>query len=237
MDIGYLERGALAGVVGGLVYGSYIALVGNKFVDGLEQFEHGHSYAEPAVSGLTAALVSVGGGVLWGLLLGVTAFGVAYYFLEPALPEGMAGRLTLAGAGFLVVSGAPWLVLPPQPPGVEHSLATGTRTLWYAGMMGAGGVAAGLCLLLFQRVRDRTLAPLVGLAPLLVLLVPVVLAPPNQVHGDVPPALAAAFRSTVLFGQVTLWATVASVHTWLGDGTSVTVACPGGVSHADQETP
>ncbi|MUV51689.1 CbtA family protein, partial [Haloarcula sp. CBA1122] len=120
MATDYLERGAVAGVAGGLVYGLFVATVGNSFTAGLETFEHGHGHGGgPVVSGLTTAVASIGGGVLWGLLFGVAVFGMAYFFLEPAIPgSGATKRLALAGAGFLTVSGAPWLVLPPQPPGV-----------------------------------------------------------------------------------------------------------------------
>jgi len=219
MATDYLERGALAGVVGGIAYGLFTALVANPFVAGLETFEHGHG-GEPAVSSLTTSVVSVGGGVLWGLLFGIVAFGIAYYFLEPVLPGGpVTKRLVLAAAGFLTVSGAPWLVLPPQPPGVEQSLATGTRTAWYAGMMVAGAGVAVASGLVYRRLAGRRwpVRTLAGLAPLALLAIPVALAPTATVHGDVPAGLATAFRWTVVFGQVALWATLAGVHAWLGD--------------------
>lgn len=225
MATDYLERGALAGVTGGVAYGLFTALVSNPFVAGLETFEGGHA-GEPAVSSLTTSLVSVGGGVLWGFLFGVAVFGIAYYFLEPVLPGGpVTKRLALAAAGFLTISGAPWLVLPPQPPGVEQSLATGTRTAWYAGMMVAGAGVSVLGGFAHRKLADRSgLIRLAGtVAPALLLAVPVLLAPANHVHGDVPAGLVAAFRWTVVFGQVGLWAMLAGVHAWLGSPESTPV--------------
>ncbi|GGN90902.1 CbtA family protein [Haloarcula pellucida] len=220
MTTDHLERGALAGVGGGLTYGLFVATVGNSFTAGLETFEHGHGGGGPVVSGLTTTLASVGGGVLWGLLFGVAVFGVGYYLLEPALPgTGATKRLALAGAGFLTVSGAPWLVLPPQPPGVEQALPTETRLAWYGGLMVVGALVAVACGLAYRWTagRSRVVTAAATLAPLALLAVPVVLAPANPVHGDVPAALVAAYRWTVVFGQALLWATLAAVHAWLGD--------------------
>ena len=225
MTTDYLERGALAGVGGGVAYGLFTALVANPFVGGLETFEHGHA-GEPAVSSLTTSIVSVGGGVLWGLLFGIVAFGIAYYFLEPVLPGGpVTKRLALAAAGFLTISGAPWLVLPPQPPGVEQSLTTGTRTAWYAGMMVAGAGVSITAGFVFRKLdTHRPVVRTAGaLVPLCLLAIPVVLAPADAVHGDVPAGLVAAFRWTVVFGQVALWATLAGVHAWLGGPELTTV--------------
>jgi len=220
MVTAYLERGALAGLAGGLGYGLFQATVGNSFTAGLETFESGHGHGGgPVLDGLTTAAVSVGGGVLWGLLFGIAVFGIGYYFLEPALPgTGLQKRLALAAAGFLTVSGAPWLVLPPQPPGVEQALPTETRMLWYGGLMVAGALVAGGCGFSHRRTAERHTAvtALATALPLALLAVPVALAPANPVSGPVPTALATAYRWTVVFGQVGLWATIAAVHTWVG---------------------
>jgi len=221
MGTDYLERGAVAGLVGGLGYGLFQATVGNTFTAGLETFESGHSHpGGPVVDGLTTAAVSVGGGVLWGLLFGIAVFGIGYYFLEPVLPgRGVTQRLTLAGAGFLTVSGAPWLLLPPQTPGVEQTLATDTRIALYAGMMAVGALVAAACVVAYRRTADRhpVATAAATVLPLALLSVPVALAPANPVTGPVPATLTAAYRWTVVFGQVGLWATVAAVHTWLGE--------------------
>ncbi|MBX0288285.1 CbtA family protein [Haloarcula salinisoli] len=221
MATDYLERGALAGLVGGLGYGLFQATVGNSFTAGLETFESGHSHSGgPVVDGLTTAAVSVGGGVLWGLLFGIAVFGVGYYFLEPVLPgRAVTQRLTLAAAGFLTVSGAPWLVLPPQPPGVEQALATDTRMALYAGMMAVGALVAAACVVAYRQTAHRhpAIRALATGLPLVVLSVPVALAPANAVSGPVPVTLAAAYRWTVVFGQAGLWAIIAAVHSWLGE--------------------
>ncbi|PSQ32444.1 hypothetical protein BRD09_03565, partial [Halobacteriales archaeon SW_10_68_16] len=136
----YVERGVLAGAAGGLTFGLFVAVVGNPLVGYVEELGHagdgGHQAAEGFLSETVTNLGSVGGGVLWGLLLGAIFFGAVYYFLEPAIPgEGATKRYVLAGAGFLTVSGAPWLALPPVAPGMEQSLPTQTRLLIYGGMM------------------------------------------------------------------------------------------------------
>lgn len=221
----YLKQGLAAGTVGGLGYGAFVTFVGNPLVAAAETFEGGHHAAEaaqgghgPVVSGATTAAVSVGAGVLWALLFGLVAFGLAYYFFEPAIPGGEGTKsYVLAAAGFLVVSGAPWLVLPPQPPGVEQALGTDTRLLWYGGMMLAGGVVVALSWLAVDRTRDRGRLQQVaaGLAPLALLAVPALLAPANPTHGPLPASLATGFRATVVFGQLALWGTLAATHAWL----------------------
>lgn len=99
MLVDYLVRGAKAGVVAGLAFGLFVAVVANPLVGVAETFEHDghtagngdHHDAAGATSAVTTGAVSVAGGVLWGLLLGVVAFGAGFYLLEPALP-GPRGR-------------------------------------------------------------------------------------------------------------------------------------------------
>ena len=220
----YVERGVLAGTAGGLAFGLFVALVGNPLVGHVEKLarasEEGHHAADGLLSATVTNLVSVGGGILWGLLLGAVVFGVVYYFLEPAIPgEGAARRYVLAGAGFLTVSGAPWLVLPPQPAGVESALATETRIIWYGGMVVAGAV---VCLLagytyrrLIRRGTRQPLAALGALAPLALLALPVAIAPTAATASGVPADVALAYRGVVVFGQAGLWFVLASAHAWL----------------------
>lgn len=208
----HLRRGGLAGLAGGLAYGLFVALVGRNLLALAERFEGG-GHGGDAVS----AAASVAGGVLWGLLLGVVAFGVAYYLLEPAIPGPPALRSYLLGAaGFVTVSAAPWLVLPPQPPGVEQALPTATRLTLYAAMAVAGAAASALALYGLGAAwrREPRAALLVPLA-LLVVAVPALLAPANPASGPAPPALVATFRWVSVFGQAGLWFVMASVHALL----------------------
>ena len=116
MLFAHLRRGLVAGAAGGVVYGLFVASVVVSLVELAESFEAGGH--EAAVSATTTVVVSVGGGVLWGLFLGLLVFGAVYYFFEPAIPgEGATRSYLLGAAGFVTVSGAPWLVLPPLPPG------------------------------------------------------------------------------------------------------------------------
>jgi predicted cobalt transporter CbtA len=218
MATDYLRRGLLAGLAGGLVHGAYVAFVGNNLIAVAEGFEQGHGHGGAAVSEATTTAVSIGAGVLWGVLFGILVFGVGYYLLEPLLPGGEGTRSYLLGAaGFVTASGAPWLVLPPVAPGVEQSLPTGTRTAWYVGMMALGALVCGGAVLAYRRLADRRRAvALAGAAvPFALLAVPVALAPANPLHGHVPAALATTFRAVVVAGQLLLWGALAASHAWL----------------------
>lgn len=232
----YVERGLLAGSAGGLAFGLFVALVGNPLVGYVEELGHAagegqhsgaaaseaaHHAGEGLLPGAVTSAVSVSGGILWGLLLGAVFFGVVYYFFEPAIPgEGATKRYVLAGAGFVTVSGAPWLVLPPQPAGVEATLPTETRILWYGGMLLAGAAVCLLAGLVYRRLSlrgaRRPVATVAALAPLALLAIPVVAAPAAGATGEVPAEMALAYRGFVVFGQATLWFFLASVHVWLG---------------------
>lgn len=206
-----VRRGAVAGAAAGVVHGAFVALVANPLVEYVEHAGHGHG-AESVVSKTTAAAASVAGGVLWGVLLGA-AFGVAYYLLEPSLPGSGPRRVyALAAAGFLTVSGLPWLVLPPVAPGTEHALATGTRLAVYGGSMAVGAVACALSLLVYRRVRGehgRVAAGAVATVPFLLCGLGA-FAVPTGTSGGPPAALATAFTWLVAFGQVGLWAVLAT---------------------------
>ena len=215
----YVVRGLKAGAVAGLAFGLFVALVGNPLVDYAETFKHGHGGGGPAVPGAVTAVVSVAGGVLMGVLLGAVVLGAAFYFLEPAIPgSGGTKSYLLGAAGFVTVSGAPWLVLPPQPPGVEQALPVETRLELYAAMMVAGALACGLSGGAYVRLGGRYGRPAgVGgaLVPLGLLLAAPAVAPANAVSGSVPVGLALAFRTVTGAGQVGLWFVLASAHAWL----------------------
>lgn len=214
----YVTRGLKAGVLAGIAFGVFVALVGNPLIGYAETFEHGHG-AGPVVSGTVTTTVSIVGGVLLGILFGGVVLGAVFYFLEPMIP-GVAGSKSyvLGAAGFITVSGAPWLLFPPQPPGVEQALATDVRLTWYLVMMLTGGLACALSGYVYTRVRTphgRLTAFVSALAALA--LVPLVAAfgPANPVSGPVPAELASVFRTVTVVGQVGLWFVLASVHAWL----------------------
>lgn len=212
----HVARGAGAGLAAGVAFAAFVALVGNPLVAAAEAAAGAH-HAAPAVPGVVTSAVGVVAGVGLGLLYGV-CFGAAYFLLEPALPGRDARSYVLAAAGFVTASGAPWLVLPPRPPGVEATLPTDVRVAWYAGMMLLGVLACALAGRAYARVgrsRGRPAALAAAAVPLALLLVPAALGPATPAAGAVPDALAAAFRGVVVVGQVGLWATLAATHAWL----------------------
>lgn len=207
----YVTRGAAAGLVAGVVFGGFVAFVGDPLVALAEGLAHEHGHHEAtALAGAT----SVAAGVVWGVLAGLL-LGVAYYFLEPALPGAPDTRsYLLAAGGFVTVSGAPWLVLPPRPAGVEHALGTDVRLFWYGTMMVAGAAACVLAVLAYRRAERTGVPAVVALLPFGLLAVPVLLAPANPV-GATADGFVAAYRGVVGVGQLLFWGTLASAHAWL----------------------
>lgn len=229
-----LERGVAAGTVAGGVYGLFTWLVVSPFVGYLERVAdgeggavgevgHGHEHAgdvageaaaSVVVDGAATAAVSAGGGVLWGVLLGA-AFGAAYYLFEPAVPGRGSRAYVLAGAGFLVVSVAPWTVLPPVAPGAERTLDPAVGTAVYVGLMLLGAVVATASVVAYDRVsatRGRHVGTAAAGVPVAGLALLAVAAPATTTGGGTPAGLAAAFRWLVVFGQAGLWALIAASY-------------------------
>lgn len=215
-------RGVKAGLVAGLVFGAFVALVANPLVayaDGLHHDGPGHDaeaeHASVVSTGVTTT-VSVLSGVLWGVLLGGAVFGFGFFLLEPAIPGTGAAKSHLLGvAGFVTVSGAPWLVLPPAPPGAEQSLATDPRLLLYGGMVAAGAVTCLLAGAAYNRIarsHGRTVAALAALVPFAILAGVSLLAPTNAVSGALAPELRAGLTGSSVFGQLLLWGVLAAAH-------------------------
>lgn len=240
----YLSRGLKAGLLAGLVFGLFVALVATPMI-GVAQELGGQEHADHAEEGSIGALAdatSVAGGVLFGVLLGLS-FGAAFYFLEPAIPGASDTQsYLLAAAGLITVSGAPWLVVPPQPPGVEALLPTGVRIGIYTGMLALGALACLAAGGAFNRLRGRGYEGKVALAggalPLVALGLLGVLAPTEPVTGSTPAALTAGYRWLVVTGQLGLWATLAAAHAWLlrrasNDATATTPTLEGGLTPAD----
>lgn len=215
----YLIRGLKAGAVAGVAFGLFVALVGNPLIGAADAVghahgDHGHGEHESAVSSAVTNGVSVGGGAALGLLLGV-AFGATYYFLEPAIPgAGDTKSYLLAAAGFLTVSGAPWLAVPPQPPGAAQSLPIDLRLAWYGGMMVVGAAACGAAGYAYGALRsDGRRTALLAAGAALSLVPAVALLAPDG--GAASGGFAAGFRGVVAVGQAGLWLVLASGHAWL----------------------
>ncbi|SDY34619.1 CbtA family protein [Halopenitus persicus] len=210
---------------------------GHSHESGGHAGDEGHAH-EDGVSGTVTTVVSVASSVLWGVLLGAVVFGAGFYLLEPLLP-GTPGsgvrQAVLAGLGFIAVSGAPWLVLPPRPPGVASSLPVGTRLELYGGMMVLGAACGLTALWAFDRLRhdesgvdgadgaddagdDRrstALAAAGALAPFGLLGVAAFLAPTASAESTLPTTLSTGLVGMTVFGQLLLWATLAGAHAWL----------------------
>lgn len=221
MLFAYLKRGLLSGGVAGLAYGLFMATVANPLVGYLEHVQHGHNHAPDGgsvVAESTTAIVSVGGGLLWAIFLG-GCFGIALYFLEPALPgRGAAKEFVLAASGFLTVSVTPWLVLPPFAPGAEQALGTNTRFALYAGLVALGGAIAASSVLTYNRVepRNRALAVVAGATPVVAAVVVLPLASPTLVsHPELSANLVAAYRAMVVLSQGSIWLLIAATFGWL----------------------
>lgn len=230
----YLVRGLKAGLVAGLALGLFVAFLANPMIGAAEELadehdhgevsehgghgEHGHGDEAGLVSTATTNAVGVLSGVFWGLLLGVLAFGLAFYVLEPAIPgSGAVKSAVVAAGGFVTVSAGPWLVLPPQPPGVEQALGTDVRLAIYVGTV---VVSLATCLAsgyAYTRLRSgcRGRAVVGAAVPLCLLVAVAVLLPVPGAEQTVPASLVAAFQAQVVFGQVVVWSLLATAHAWL----------------------
>ncbi|ELZ16038.1 hypothetical protein C477_16130 [Haloterrigena salina JCM 13891] len=223
MLVDYLQRGVLAGVVAGLAYGLYVAFVANPLTEYVHDAGHSHGHGagdhshaqegtEHVVSETTTALVSVGSGVLWAILLG-GLFAVALYLFEPALPgrDGLESYV-LAGAGFLTVSATPWLVVPPAAPGADHLYGIDARIGIYVGLVGLGAAVSAAAILAYGRAAPRhpALGALAAAVPIVATVVVLPAVTPTVVtQPDVASELVTAYQALAALSQAAIWVLIA----------------------------
>lgn len=118
--------------------------------------------------------------------------------LISGLPITRHNGLAWGVCGFLAVTLAPAVGLPPELPGMPAADLAG-RQIWWVGTILATG--AGIFLL---ATRREIPAIVLGLA---LVALPHVLGPPVAVHGEsaVPPGLAAAFVANSLAANAIFW--------------------------------
>ncbi len=230
MVVASLTRGVKAGILAGVVFALFMAVVANPLLGYADGVAHGDSHHagegnhDDSASPVSTDVVSVVSAGLWAVLLGGSVFGLGFFILEPAIPGTGATKSYLLGvAGFVTVSGAPWLALPPVTPGTEYVLSTTTRLLVYGGMMVAGALTSFLAGVVYNRLRDthgRVGATLAAVSTAGLLVVPATLAPGGTTSGSLPASLGAGLTGLVVFGQVLLWALLATAHAQLGSHTS-----------------
>lgn len=223
----YLQRGVLAGVVAGLAYGVYMAVVANPLSeyihDSQQQHGHGHDHSHvhessQTVSEATTAIVSAGSGVLWAIFLG-GLFALALYLFEPALPGSDAVKsYILAGAGYLTVSVTPWLALPPAAPGAEQLYGIETRLAIYVGLVALGALVSAAAISGYTQIapRHRALGVLAGAIPIVSIVIVVPLVSPSIVtHPDLPVALYSTYQALAALSQAAIWLLLAATFNGL----------------------
>jgi predicted cobalt transporter CbtA len=237
MIINYIVRGVKAGLIAGIIFGLFMAIVANPLIAYADEINHNsieeehshedgsHDHTESTNSVMTNKIVSILSAGLWGILLGGGVFGLTYYIIEPVVPgTGTLKSYLLAVGGFITISGAPWLVLPPTSPGVQQSIPSDTRTLIYAGMMIIG---AGICLLsgiVYRRSESsmgQRVATIIGVLPFGLLLIPPILLPENTTQSTLPEDLQAGMIGIVVFSQLILWIILATSHAWLQSNNTI----------------
>lgn len=224
-------RGVKAGLIAGVVFGLFMAIVANPLIAYADEMNHNniegehshegedHGSAENTNSILTNKIISILSAGLWGILLGGGIFGITYYLIEPIIPgTGTMKSYLLGIGGFITISGAPWITLPPTSPGIQQSLPSDTRTLIYAGMIIFGAVIcllSGIIYTHFKPSMGQPLATIIGVLPFGLLLIPPVLVPKNTIRSTLPEDLRVGMIGIVVFSQLMLWTILTISHAWI----------------------
>jgi cobalt transporter subunit CbtA len=197
---------AVAGIAGGLVFGALQQVLLTPMITAAEQFEHTSS-----VSALGAVLAHASAGssasrTLFTYLTSIvtgTGFAALLVGLSTflGLPQNRKTLTILGLCGFMSVSLAPAVGLPPSLPGMPDA-PVDTRQIWWTATVIA--TAVGLWLLLVRKDKYAWIpAVLIMAAPHLIG------APlPPEVQSDVPAHLAARFVGTSLACSLIFWCVI-----------------------------
>lgn len=220
--IPYLRRGALAGVVGGVVGALVLLALGEQSIsDAIALEEAGGGGAPVAIFSRREQLVGgAAGTVLVGVALGAI-FAVAFVALRPRLPgpTDWHRAIRLGLVAFVVITLVPFLKYPGNPPAVGDPDTIGRRTLLYLLML-VWSIVAALAAVRFRSwLSPRSAdAPWAGPAAVAVWVGLVglgyVLLPGNPDPVEAPAQLVWRFRVASLGGTLALWSITGAVFGW-----------------------
>jgi predicted cobalt transporter CbtA len=225
----FLVRGALAGLVGGILAALFQWLVTEDQVRKAIAIEeaaaaasgdaHAHEHfsrGQQVIGGMLAT-------GLYGVLLGLV-FAVVAALLWARLPgRGGFGRaIRLATAAFVAWFLVPNLKYPANPPAVGDPDTVNERTLLYIAIVVISLVLAFLAWELWRRLTAREVegaprfAAVVGGYAVALGIVYLVL-PPNRDAVEVPANLVWHFRLDSIAQNAILWVALGTVFGWLAD--------------------
>lgn len=232
----FLTRGLLAGLIAGLVAFGVARVVGEPSLDSAISLEEsGSSVHAEAATGSTKASMDAGAGTTvvprdlqstLGLLTGTVVIGLALGGLMGVMTAVFIGRLgrvspratalAVAAAGFVVVCLVPFLIYPPNPPGIGDATSIDTRSSLYFALLAISTLCAGLAGFLGTRLRTRIggwYASLVGIGGYVVAMCVAAQCLPtyDYVGTGYPAQLLFQFRLGSLLTQAALWATIGVV--------------------------
>jgi cobalt transporter subunit CbtA len=190
---------AFAGIAGGLVYGVLQQVLLTPMIMIGEQFEHASAGADHAHSSdrsdvfLTYVMNIVTGTGFSAVLIGLSTF------LD--LPQNRKTFMILGLCGFMSVSLAPAMGLPPSLPGMP-SASVHARQIWWTATVLA--TALGLWLLLVRKDKYAWIPAVLIMAAPHLIGGPL----PPDVQSNVPATLAARFVGTSLACNLIFWCVI-----------------------------
>lgn len=214
-----LRRGALAGLLAGLLTAAYGFLLAEPLMDRAVDLEAARAAAAGGTSTevfsrTTQHFGFLGAAIVVGIALGVL-YGVVARLL-PAAQDPWRRALQLGGAGFFAVSFVPFVRYPGNPPGVGDSGTIDTRTSLFEVAIVIGLVGVCFAALIVRSLRERgRRASTVQLAVTGVLLATIALTfvlPGNTDPIDVPVTLVWEFRLLSISALALLWGSLAVAY-------------------------
>lgn len=209
-----LRNGVLAGLGAGATLAVVLVALGERAIGRAVELEGAGTTGAHDEMFTRSAQTAGGvlGALMYGAVLGVV-FAVAFTVLRHRLPAATDFRrsVVLAAVGWLATVGVPFVLYPPNPPGIGDASSVGRRTVAYllAIAWGLGAVAASARAGRQLSERGRSEAA-VGAASLLLFVALVVVAallfPARLSAGPLPADLVWDFRLTSLAGTTACWA-------------------------------
>lgn len=223
----YLRAGAIAGALGGLALALFLLVAGESTIDdaiALEDAQRAHEHVGDRPSTrATDEVFTRGeqklGGALGTVLAGVS-FGCVFGIVFAAVRHRLPGRddwqraLWLGGAAWLSVHLVPALKYPPNPPAVGNPDTVGERTMQYLLMIGVAIAALALAwriAIALHALAAHVRLPVAGAAWFAVVIVAMVVFPPEPDEVNAPAQLVWHFREKALAGSAVSWAVTACV--------------------------